>query len=702
MKLSTRACVLAVIVLPFASERYPQAGQTTFRSTTDVVYVTATVIGADGHLVTDLTEDDFRVRADGVRREMTVFHSDQIPFAASIWFDISPSDVGSFPLMAGAMSEFVRHFGPGDRANVGSFNGLPSMTSRFTANRRTLINWVNASLGGEDVPCFGPTLARSAGRLAGDWDRTGTASWSAIECGIKALASDLETPRHVVVIVTDGFDNVSGIDERYVERLANRDGVMVYVVAVPGTGGVNRADLEALADHTGGGYLPIPGFQDLESAFAEVADELRHQYVIGFSPSTATTDSHEIDVLCGRPNVHVRFRRAYATSDRGTPAPPPDMGAAVVAQPLAIGAPTVELTDPAVLARLDRYLAGDSTMVPRTFHSRSDLRIALDTLRNSAPSWIGAASAPADQSRRRLAVAAYTLDLVAAQPDTLWVPPSLSVSSVLDWTRWVLDMGPPSAAERVWYKAAAGLLERFEPRAIRPPLLHADQRQNPVDLDPPPLLRLVKDGEKRFPGDAWWALERALEQELRSWPDARDGHAPEWVTTAASAIGLYDRAAEFADVRAEAEVRRAFLTLRLARLSDEKTHRAGESLESRLADGDLGEVLRHLDAAGTPVAPELRYLLNLFRGMALQRGGRLAEAVGAFRAAFSEAPYAQSATVALGTALAESGQSGEAAALLSRMWDITPAPVDPWLFYVFPHYPHVDEWRHQLRAALAP
>jgi VWFA-related protein len=668
-----------------AADAWPQSGQPTFRTATDVVYVSATVLGPDGHLVTDLTRNDFAVRADGVPREITVFHSEQIPFAVSIWFDISLSEYGRFPLMAAAVSELVKHFGPGDRANVGSFNGLPSMTSRFTANRRTLTNWVNASLGGEGAPCFAGALDGLAGPAAADTGNS-TALWAAVACGIQAVGSDAETPRHVVLIVTDGVDNASGIDERQVEDLANESGTMVYVVAAPGSAGLDRAALEALADRTGGGYLLIPAFDQLASAFAQVADELRHQYVIGFPPSSITGQSHNLSIDVRRPGTRVRFRHAYTVSQPAAPGPPPDMRADIVRGPLTVATPSIALTSPEVLTQLDRFLNGEFGVASQRFGSSSDFLKAFEALRNAAPLWISAVDADG-RPRRRLAVAAYALDLVASQPDALWAPPSLSVSGVLDWTRSVLDNGSPSAAERVWYSAAAGLLERFEPRANR-------------SEDVPSILRLVADGERRFPNDPWWSLERALERELRSWPDARDGPPPWWAFDVSPAIDLYDHAAEAASVRAEAEIRSSFLFLRRARLFSPGA--ATDTVDARLSDVALAQVQARLDAAGRPDTPALRYLQNLFRGMALERAGRLAEAVTAFRAAFSTAPYAQSVTVALGSALAESGHGDEAATLLSRMWDIAPARFDPWFVYPFPHYQYVNESRDRLHAALRP
>ena len=57
---------------------------------------------------------------------------------------------------------------------------------------------------------------------------------------------------------------------------------------------------------------------------------------------------------------------------------------------------------------------------------------------------------------------------------------------------------------------------------------------------------------------------------------------------------------------------------------------------------------------------------HLFKGRAREQKNRPAEALAAYRLAFEDAPYAQSATVSL------------AAALVTRMLAMRPAPPDPW------------------------
>ena len=65
---SAIAGVVLGVVLFLASARL--AAQATFKSATDGIWVTASVVDKDGHLVTDLTKDDFEVRDNGTVREV--------------------------------------------------------------------------------------------------------------------------------------------------------------------------------------------------------------------------------------------------------------------------------------------------------------------------------------------------------------------------------------------------------------------------------------------------------------------------------------------------------------------------------------------------------------------------------------------------------------------------------------------------------
>jgi len=99
---------------------------------------------------------------------------------------------------------------------------------------------------------------------------------------------------------------------------------MLYAIGCwngPGSGpggGNDRPDgnLRKIADHTGGGYVELTWSQgsDLGPTFARVADELHHQYVLGFVPTTLDGKTHELEVHVKGSGLTVRARKTYVAA----------------------------------------------------------------------------------------------------------------------------------------------------------------------------------------------------------------------------------------------------------------------------------------------------------------------------------------------------------------------------------------------------
>src|SRR6185295_17550041 len=121
-----------------------------------------------------------------------------------------------------------------------------------------------------------------------------------------------------------------------------------------------------------------------------------------------------------------------------------------------------------------------------------------------------------------------------------------------------------------------------------------------------------------------------------------------------------------------------------------------------LRRGRVDDALSHFELAGTPDDVCLRYWVHLFKGRALEQKNRPADALAAYRLAFEDVPYAQSATVSLGAALVAEHRLGEAAALITRMLPMRPAPPDPWTLYTFPDFRFWPQRFAELQKAIVP
>lgn len=311
MRFRVPSFVLAAVAVATVSVLAQQ--QPPFRSGAKTVAVYATVSDSDGRLVPDLVREDFEIKDSGKAQPITVFSNDIQPITVVVMLDRSGSMRQNFRLVEAAAEAFVRKLGSGDKARVGSFAERVQIDPEgFTSDQEELIGILRSNLQQE-----GPTPL-----------------WNAVDDAITALRE--QEGRRVVLIFSDGADapmnfrmnNRSIMD---VMRRAQQENVMVYAIGLqstilrrpnPGGGGLGgfggsmqqqRPDpgLAVIADDTGGGYFELNRAEDLASTFARVADELHHQYAIGFEPQKLDDKMHKLDVRVGKRGMKVRARKEY-------------------------------------------------------------------------------------------------------------------------------------------------------------------------------------------------------------------------------------------------------------------------------------------------------------------------------------------------------------------------------------------------------
>ena len=275
------------LALAFLASAWPEQ---VFKTGTDMVPIYATVTGAHGELVRDLTAADFVIEDNGARQTITVFERDIQPITIAILLDVSPSLFPAASRAAAAVTEFAMRLLPGDRACVGTFGHAVVLDPSLTGDAAALRARLNA---------------------AAPWP-AGTALWDAIEAGRAALAA--EGGRRVVLVVTDGADNASRVNPDDARAKLQREGVMVYAMAIRGRFGLDTSELGALAKATGGRSIELGSATDVPAAMQSVADELHQQYLIGFSPARLDGRVHRLDVKVKRPDVTVRARKMYVAA----------------------------------------------------------------------------------------------------------------------------------------------------------------------------------------------------------------------------------------------------------------------------------------------------------------------------------------------------------------------------------------------------
>jgi VWFA-related protein len=298
------SCVVAVSVAapPGASLVRSQQQIPSFRSSVNTVSIYATVQDPKGRLVPDLQKTDFEVRDNGVPVELTVFSNELQPFTAVLALDMSYSMAKQYGRVVDAARSFVGAMYENDRVRIASFGREVAVSPLLTADKTRLLHILDSEL----------------------WPGGSTPLWRASTLAMDSLAS--EKGRRVVFVVTDGND--SGRDyncaplvsdprgtigpcpaQRDVRNRAETDEFMFYVVGIGGTG--LDASIRDIASRTGGGQFQLGRDDDLQATFTRVADELHHQYVLGFSPATLDGRPHELSVSAKRPGLVVRARKTY-------------------------------------------------------------------------------------------------------------------------------------------------------------------------------------------------------------------------------------------------------------------------------------------------------------------------------------------------------------------------------------------------------
>ena len=307
-----------------------------FTATTRTVAVYATVTNAQGRLVPDLSRDDFVIEDEGKRQTLTVFSNDTQPITVVMLLDRSGSMRPNFDLEVQAAEAFVRAMSPADKARIGSFGTRIQIDPpEFTSDRDALLKILRTGLQDD-----GPTPL-----------------WNAVDRAIDKLI--VEQGRRVVLVFTDGVDmplNFSGGNKSLkdvMKRAEERD-VMVYAIGLAGEtgmqdlrgrtpdrggrggglgggglgggfgglggrgGGGSGPQLEKpdeglpkIAAATGGGYFELTSPRNLLATFERVADELHHQYALGFTPEKLDGKMHELTVRLSRPDLSARARKRY-------------------------------------------------------------------------------------------------------------------------------------------------------------------------------------------------------------------------------------------------------------------------------------------------------------------------------------------------------------------------------------------------------
>jgi len=266
-----------------------------YTEVTDVFAVALSVVVIDeqGEFVRGLGAGDFRVYEDDVEQHLTYFAAEDVPLDLVVAIDISRSMADAMAFVKAGVKELLSGLAVDDRVTITGFND-----AIFTIARP------------ETPP---ETRSRAIDRLA---PFGGTALYDTIIRSLDSLGQRLG--RSALVLFTDGDDQSSYVGAADAEARLRASEATLFAV---GQGralesGALRKTLTRMAETSGGSSYFMRSEDDLRGAFAEVLEQLSHQYFLVYEPENRERDGawRALRVELEDPRLRVRSRQGYTAA----------------------------------------------------------------------------------------------------------------------------------------------------------------------------------------------------------------------------------------------------------------------------------------------------------------------------------------------------------------------------------------------------
>ena len=274
----------------------------------DLVTIDATVTDKDGNFIRDLKAEDFTVYEDGVPQKLDVFEANEAaaltrPLAVVVLIDASGSiKPEEIQRQREATESFMKLVRPESLFSVVAFNSETRVLQDFTSEPKK----ISAAF-----QKIGEVTGSS--RIFGSIDR--------------AVAMLKRAPRfrngrrlrRVVIVLTDGYDNMAPTDQADLIHRANDAEVTVYSITLPSymAGGGSNGRIMTLLDVSR--IVPLTGgadysadVRDFTPVFRSIAEEIRSSYTLAYylpDKNRGDRRTHQLRVECHRVGAIIRTSR---------------------------------------------------------------------------------------------------------------------------------------------------------------------------------------------------------------------------------------------------------------------------------------------------------------------------------------------------------------------------------------------------------
>lgn len=357
------------------SSATPSEADATFRVDVDVVNIFASVRDKDGRIVPNLNQDDFEILDNGEPREIRYFaRQSDLPLTIGLLVDTSMSQRGVLEEERQASQRFLEEVlrPEQDQAFLIKFDAEVELLQDLTASKPLLQKALGAlrvpepalqrrfqpagtpqGIGpsafqiGVGIPFPGgrarlPGGRRGGGRPGGGQPGgrqpggggtggripagIGTALYDAVYlAGNEVLAK--ETGRKAMLILSDGVDFGSKVSQATAIEAAQRADALVYSIhyadddrsgrGVFGSSAARRMPdgkkiLDALSTPSGGALFEVTSQRTVSEIFAQIQEDLRNQYSLGFAPASGTGPAfRKLEIRVRNQKLKVQAREGY-------------------------------------------------------------------------------------------------------------------------------------------------------------------------------------------------------------------------------------------------------------------------------------------------------------------------------------------------------------------------------------------------------
>ena len=306
------------------------------RVETDLTNVLFTAVDKSKRFVTTLKQEDIRVLEDGVEQKVFTFQREtDRPLSLAILIDVSASQERTLPEEKSAAQRFVDTVirAQKDEVAVLTFTGDATLEQGLTGSAARVRRAIDKV---EFVPpsgYIGGGVTVGTPPINGSSRAGSTAIWDAIwVTSREVLSESSDKTRRAIILLSDGVDTSSRLKLQEGVEAALKADAIIYSIGIGDSfsfEGVDEGSLRKLSERTGGrAYFPR-NEDDLRTAFAQIQEELRSQYLVAYSPTRKAKDGTfrnvKIEVVnpeLRRQNLRLTYRQGYFAQTAAGPRKP--------------------------------------------------------------------------------------------------------------------------------------------------------------------------------------------------------------------------------------------------------------------------------------------------------------------------------------------------------------------------------------------